>query len=76
MNLKHVIDILEEEKWEIIKDLEVLRKEKRDEMPIDRVFRRLVKDDSIEDNINYYERLIEEITEALRILRLSESTEG
>lgn len=76
MNLSNVITLLEEEKWETIEDLKALKKERRNEMPIDRVFRRLIKDDSIEDNISYYERLIDEITEAIRILRLSSSEEG
>lgn len=76
MNLSNVITLLEDEKYEMIEELKKLKKEKRNELPVDRVFRRMFKDYSVEDNIDDCKRDIDELTEAIRILRLSSSEEG
>lgn len=76
MNLSNVITLLEDEKYEMIEELKKLKKEKRNELPVDRVFRRMFKDHSVEDNIDDCKREIDELTEAIRILRLSSSEEG
>ena len=75
MNLSNVITLLEDEKYEMIEELKKLKKEKRNELPVDRVFRRMFRDHSVEDNIDDCKRDIDELTEAIRILRLSSSEE-
>lgn len=76
MNLSNVITLLEDEKYEMIEELKKLKKEKRNELPIDRAIRRMFRDYSVEDNIDDCKRDIDELTEAIRILRLSSSEEG
>lgn len=75
MNLSNVITLLEDEKYEMIEELKKLKKEKMGELPIDRAIRRMLKDYSVEDNIDDCKREIDELTEAIRILRLSSSEE-
>lgn len=75
MNLSNVITLLEDEKYEMIEELKKLKKEKRNELPIDKAFRRMFKDYSVEDSIDDCKRDIDELTEAIRILRLSSSEE-
>lgn len=75
MNLSNVITLLEDEKYEMIEELKKLKKEKMGELPIDRAIRRMFRDHSVEDNIDDCKRDIDELTEAIRILRLSSSEE-
>lgn len=78
MDLSNVITLLEEEKWESVEAVNKLKKERMSMAPFEGVsfMRKLSGIDSLEEDILAYERDIEELTEAIRILRLSSSEEG
>lgn len=78
MNLSNVITLLEEEKWAAVEDFNKLKKERMSMAPFEGVsfMRKISGLDSLEEDILECERDIEELTEAIRILRLSSSEEG
>jgi hypothetical protein len=73
MDFVNVISILEEEKGELIAHLRKLKKGHQKFTTLDSIGRKMTGDMSFAEEISMYESEIEEIKEAIRILRLSSS---
>lgn len=75
MDFSNVIDILTEEKTEVIKEMKQMRKKRKKSKFFDSFLRKISGDVTFGEDISYSERLIEQFDEAIRILKLSSEDE-
>ena len=77
MDFSGVIAILEEEKWELVDDLKKAKMERLKLSPFEGVkfLKRITGAEDLEEDILEYEHTIDEITEAIHVLR-ENSTEA
>lgn len=75
MDFSNVIDILTEEKTEVIKEMKQMRKRRKKSKFFDSFLRKISGDVTFGEDISYSERLIEQFDEAIRILKLSSEDE-
>jgi hypothetical protein len=73
MNLSNVISILEDDKYELVEDLKKAKMERLKLSPFEGVkfLKKITGAEDLENDICYYERCLDEITEALRILKIA-----
>ena len=75
MDFSNVIDILTEEKTEVIREMKQMRKRRKKSKFFDSFLRKISGDLTFGEDISYSERLVEQFDEAIRILKLSSEDE-